>query len=317
VRISDVVGRNAGTAAGRAAAFAAGAGLAQLAYRWLCTDPPGREGTWDRTNHRRETVTLLEGPAFVAAAATAVAITPGLPLRARAAGVVALAAAGLTGLYDDLREVPAAGGTAKAKGLRGHLGALRAGEVTSGAVKIAGIGAGGLIGAGLLAEGPLADRAVDAILGGAVVAGYANLGNLLDLRPGRALKFGLLHAPLLLAPGAGGALVAGPLGAAAGLLPADLGERAMLGDSGANALGGVLGTAVLLQYGRAGRLAHLVVLVALTVASEKVSFTKVIAQTPPLRWVDELGRRPAIAPAESRAAAFPAVMPCPSLVAPA
>ena len=33
-------------------------------------------------------------------------------------------------------------------------------------------------------------------------------------------------------------------------------------------------------------------IVALTVASEKVSFTKVIAATPPLNWFDMLGRRP-------------------------
>ncbi len=77
----------------------------------------------------------------------------------------------------------------------------------------------------------------------------------------------------------------------------------MLGDAGANALGAALGTAVLVQYGRGGRLAHLAVLAALNLASEKVSFTKVIAATPPLRWADELGRRPA-APA-ARVPAFP------------
>jgi len=87
-------------------------------------------------------------------------------------------------------------------------------------------------------------------------------------------------------------LLAAPLGAAAALLPEDLGERAMLGDAGANALGALLGTAVLLRYGRAGQLAHLLVIAALTAASERVSFTKVIEATPALRWVDELGRRP-------------------------
>lgn len=274
---------------GRLAAAGVGAAAARAAYAGLSAAPPGGAALWERTNHRQERLTLLEGPAFAAGAAAAVALAPGLPARARVAGVVAVLGAGAFGAYDDLYEArPGAAPEPKSKGFAGHLGALRAGRVTSGALKIAGIGAAGLAAAALTSRGP-----VHALVGGAVVAGYANLANLLDLRPGRCLKFGLLHLPLLVDPTPAGALAAGPLGAAAALLPADLGERAMLGDCGANALGAALGTAVLLRYGLPGRLAHLVVLGSLTAASEKVSFTKVIASTPPLRWADELGRRPA------------------------
>ncbi len=74
------------------------------------------------------------------------------------------------------------------------------------------------------------------------------------------------------------------------LLPADLGEEIMLGDAGANALGALLGTAFVARAGTAGRLAALAGLVALTAASEKVSFTQVIQRTPGLRELDELGR---------------------------
>lgn len=42
-----------------------------------------------------------------------------------------------------------------------------------------------------------------------------------------------------------------------------------------------------------GRIAALTVIAGLTAASEKVSFTKVIANTPPLNKIDMLGRRPA------------------------
>ena len=66
----------------------------------------------------------------------------------------------------------------------------------------------------------------------------------------------------------------------------------MLGDSGANALGALIGVAVLARYDRIGRLAHLVAATALTLASEKVSFTRVIEQTPVLQRLDALGRRP-------------------------
>ena len=80
------------------------------------------------------------------------------------------------------------------------------------------------------------------------------------------------------------------MGAAAGLLPADLDEEIMLGDAGANALGALLGLALAARTGTAGRTVALAVLAGLTAASEKVSFTRVIQDTPWLRRLDELGR---------------------------
>jgi UDP-GlcNAc:undecaprenyl-phosphate/decaprenyl-phosphate GlcNAc-1-phosphate transferase len=66
----------------------------------------------------------------------------------------------------------------------------------------------------------------------------------------------------------------------------------MLGDAGANALGALLGAAVAAGLPRSARLAVLAGVVGLTAASEKVSFTKVIARTPALNKLDMLGRRP-------------------------
>jgi hypothetical protein len=65
----------------------------------------------------------------------------------------------------------------------------------------------------------------------------------------------------------------------------------MLGDTGANSAGALLGTALVQRTGRRGRWAALAVLTALTLASEKVSFTRVIESTPGLRELDALGRR--------------------------
>ncbi|MEN3304205.1 MAG: hypothetical protein V7603_407 [Micromonosporaceae bacterium] len=134
-----------------------------------------------------------------------------------------------------------------------------------------------------------AGAVVDVLLGAGVIAGTANLVNLLDLRPGRALKAGGALG-LALAGTRSGGIVAGPVGAAAALLPADLGEEVMLGDAGANALGALLGVALVADAGRARRAALLAVLAGLTAASEKVSFTKVIESTPVLRELDALGR---------------------------
>jgi hypothetical protein len=96
-------------------------------------------------------------------------------------------------------------------------------------------------------------------------------------------------------PGAARA-VAGPAGAALALLPEDLGERAMLGDAGANALGAMLGGAAAASLPRPARAAILAGIMGLTAASEVVSFTAVIERTPSLRWLDMLGRRPAAGP---------------------
>ena len=76
----------------------------------------------------------------------------GVSTRDRIALAVAGAGAAAFGSYDDLA------GNGASKGFRGHLGALRKGELTTGAVKIAGIGATGLA-AALIAGRPLARAA--------------------------------------------------------------------------------------------------------------------------------------------------------------
>jgi hypothetical protein len=268
------------------AGAALGAAAARVAYSLLTRRPPREEKLWLRTNHRGEPVTLLEGPAFVAGAVTAVAIAPGVPARMRVAAVFAGTAAGALGAYDDLA------GSGDSRGFKGHLSALAHGEVTTGAVKILGIGAAGLT-AAALAGTNRRGNAFDVLINGGLVAGTANLLNLFDLRPGRAIKVGALAG----LPGtlSGSAVAAAPFGAALALLPEDLGERAMLGDSGANALGALLGLSAA-HLPRTARLGLLAGVTALNAASEVVSFTKVIQATPALRWLDQLGRRPVVVP---------------------
>lgn len=267
---------------------------ARLAYAGLTRRPPGGEKAWARTNHRGEPVTLLEGPAVTLAAVAAVLAVPGLDGSQRLALALAGAGAGAVGCYDDLA------GTGDRHGFRGHLGALAKGEVTTGAIKIAGIGAAGLAASLLLsrreAGQPAIGRAADLVINAGLVAGAANLLNLFDLRPGRAIKVSMLAGAALAACGPGArAAASGPVGAAIALLPDDLAERAMLGDCGANAIGAMLGVAAAASLPRQARVAALAGVAGLTAASEKVSFTKVIARTPALRWLDLLGRRPAAA----------------------
>lgn len=195
--------------------------------------------------------------------------------------VVALGFFGL-GLLDDL-----AGG-AHARGFRGHIRAVARGELTGGAVKALGGAAVGLL-VGALWERSLGPALLDA----AVVALSANLVNLLDLRPGRAAKTFLLAWAALAWWGWGSAYIVLSLPVAAATLvwlAPDLGERGMLGDVGANLLGALVGAGVALSLTIRGRLVVLAVLVVLTAASERWSFSGAIDRFPPLRWLDRAGQ---------------------------
>jgi UDP-GlcNAc:undecaprenyl-phosphate/decaprenyl-phosphate GlcNAc-1-phosphate transferase len=192
---------------------------------------------------------------------------------------------GLLGLIDDLL------GTEGDRGFRGHLRALAKGRVTTGSIKIFGGAAVALV---LGANVPnVSGRRL--LADAALIALAANLANLLDRAPGRAIKVGLLAwIPIaFVARGdAVGIAIAPVMGAFCGLLGDDLREHLMLGDAGANVLGAVLGLAVVLDVGPGPRNFVLVGLILLTSAAEVVSFSSVIDRVPILRRFDAVGRLP-------------------------
>jgi hypothetical protein len=212
---------------------------------------------------------------------------------------------GLAGYIDDVDQGAHDGGKV-AKGLKGHLGALAHGQVTTGVIKIAGIGASALAASSLVGSKTtsVGGKAADLALNTVLIAGTANLANLLDLRPGRALKATVLVATPLSyfscaaakTPASGASaqrLLASGLNAAAiTALVEDLQETTMLGDTGANAAGALLGTSLAANDSWKLRLGTALGVVGLILASEKVSFSKVIAANPALNWLDQLWRRP-------------------------
>ncbi len=192
---------------------------------------------------------------------------------------------GLLGLVDDLL------GTEGDRGFRGHLRALAEGRVTTGVLKIFGGAAVALVLAANVSFVSGRRLLADAVL----IALAANLANLLDRAPGRAIKVGLLAwVPIAFVTGgdAVGVAIAPVIGAFCGLLGDDLREHMMLGDTGANVLGAVLGLAVVLDVGRGPRNFVLIGLVVLTLAAEAISFSAVIDRVPILRRLDALGRHP-------------------------
>ncbi|WP_367040436.1 hypothetical protein [Streptomyces sp. Je 1-332] len=243
----------------RCTALLAAAAVTRAATTALRSRPPGGVGRWQRKNYAGRTVELYAGPAAALGAAAGAVV---LPARARAAAALAVLSAGACGAYDDV-----AGEGDPRRGFRAHLGALRAGEVTSGAVKLFGVSAAGLAAGALLKERP-----VDKLLAGVVVAGAAHFVNLVDVRPGWAAGAVVaLGMPGLLRQGAAGALSAASVGAAAAVLPEDIGEHAMIGDAGAHALGAALGLAIAAGNGRTGLAVHAVGVVAAAAYGEKVS----------------------------------------------
>ncbi|MGK5547994.1 hypothetical protein ACSNOH_25165 [Streptomyces sp. URMC 127] len=240
------------------AAALGGAAVARGVYEAARRRRSPRAAVWERTNHAGRTVHLHAGPAAAAGTALALAVAPGLPPRSRAAGAAAVLAAAACGAYDDF-----AGAGDPRRGFRAHLGALRRGEVTSGAVKLIGIGAAACAAGAVVKERPL-DKALAAV----VIAGSAHLVNLLDVRPGRAAGAVLALAAPGLARRRSAPLAAAPVGAAAALIADDLAERTMLGDTGAHALGAGLGLAVVAGNGRAGLALHAAALVGTALAMD-------------------------------------------------
>jgi UDP-GlcNAc:undecaprenyl-phosphate/decaprenyl-phosphate GlcNAc-1-phosphate transferase len=189
----------------------------------------------------------------------------------------------LLGLLDDL-----VGSEMPARGWRGHARAAARGGLTTGAIKAAGslgLALFVLYGGGLSTGEYLLEVAV------LVVA--TNLFNLLDLRPGRSAKaLVLLGVGLLI-----GSMDADPLwvvGLFAGpilvLLPLDLREIGMLGDTGSNAIGAVAGVWLVLALDHTAQAIALAVMAVVTVYGEFRSIASVIDRTPGLRHLDSLGR---------------------------
>ncbi len=202
------------------------------------------------------------------------------------------------GMFDDL-----AGSGDPVKGFRGHVAALRRGEVTTGMLKLLGIGALSLVVAAQISGEPAMTPSYvgGLVLRASVMALCANEINLFDLRPARALKVYvllLLVSCVVLAGFAasikGAVSVVGvavlSLAPVVAVWPYDAREQGLMGDAGSNAMGAYLGFIVAASMPLAGQVVVAALLLAANVASERVSYSALIERTAPLRWLDRLGR---------------------------
>jgi UDP-GlcNAc:undecaprenyl-phosphate GlcNAc-1-phosphate transferase len=196
----------------------------------------------------------------------------------------------LLGLLDDFAGSGVFGNRpsgASPRGWRGHGGAIFTGGFSTGAVKA--VGSLGLA----LFIAPTDGSKWEYLLAAGVLVLATNLFNLLDLRPGRSIKaLVLLGAALTIGSTDVDSLWA--LGLFLGpiliLLPLDLRERGMLGDTGSNAIGAVAGIWLIATLDTTGQAIALGVMAVLTLYGEFRSISGFIERTPGLRHLDSLGR---------------------------
>lgn len=246
-----------------------------------------------RENYRGERVAFPSGLTIpIAAAIAMVAIGPlyeyvstdTLPDDIGIALVFVFGVAVL-GLIDDL----AGSAEGQPRGWRGHFGALRRGELSTGVFKAVGV-----LGLSLLVAALLVAKKDQYLLAAAVLVLATNVFNLLDLRPGRAGKaLVILGAGLWIGSGRVEPLqtVGIFLGPILVLLPLDLREVGMLGDTGSNVIGAVAGVWLVLTLTTALGLAIAAgVLALITLYGEFRSISAFIERTPGFRQLDLLGR---------------------------
>ncbi len=178
-------------------------------------------------------------------------------------------------------------------GFKGHIGSLLRGRLTTGGLKAS----GGFALAMFLAyfhSPAIADFIINTLL----IALFTNLINLLDLRPGRAVKGYFFFLMVIIGLAAGKVdwmLVAPLLGSVLYYFRFDLGARTMMGDAGSNVLGLSLGYFAVIFLPFWYRAGFLLFLVAMHIYTEKYSLSNTIEKVAWLRALDQWGRpKPAV-----------------------
>ena len=185
------------------------------------------------------------------------------------------------GILDDII------GNRDVSGLKGHFKSLLNGKLTTGGFKAL---FGGFI--GLVISIAISKNIYDIVINTLIIALSTNLMNLLDLRPGRAIKGYLVISIVLL-------FTLGEYTRNLLLLifpnviayfNQDLKAKAMMGDTGSNVLGISIGILFVMGYSLKVRLIWLAFLIFIHILTEKYSLTKIIESNKFLNFIDKLGR---------------------------
>ncbi|MCE5314831.1 MAG: hypothetical protein ABFD49_05735 [Armatimonadota bacterium] len=192
-----------------------------------------------------------------------------------------LGAMWMLGIIDDIW------GTRKVGGFKGHFRKLLLErKLTTGAAKAIGGGIVGIAAGWIVSDGDV----LRWILAAMLIPLASNILNLFDLRPGRAVAVFFLGLGVTCIA-VGGHFTAPWL---VGIIAAvtlmfsvvDSKGKAMMGDSGSNALGAALGLTMALNTGIVFQAVAIVVIAAVHLYSEKHSVSALIERNPALRAID-------------------------------
>ncbi|MDD4568738.1 MAG: glycosyltransferase [Tepidanaerobacteraceae bacterium] len=197
----------------------------------------------------------------------------------------AITAACLIGFIDDML------GARDVLGFKGHFRNLFKGRLTTGALKAI----VGLLVAFIISLF-LTSNLLETVTNMLIIALFTNFFNLLDLRPGRAVKvyifaFLVILANLIITHKTTAVFPFIPLvGSIIGYMPYDLKARCMMGDAGSNVLGISIGFLVVLTFSWHIKIAVLAFLIGIHIFTEKYSLTDLIKNNRFLNYLDNLGR---------------------------
>ncbi|MBM7555252.1 glycosyl transferase family 4 [Halanaerobacter jeridensis] len=131
---------------------------------------------------------------------------------------------------------------------------------------------------------------LSALVATLIVLLAANFINLLDVRPGRALKGFILLSGIGLFFSSNIILLMPILIMVLFFLPVDLKAEAMMGDVGANVLGAVGGVNFIINISSGGKILMLCGLIIINFCSEICSLSQLISGNKLLNFLDQLGR---------------------------
>lgn len=178
-------------------------------------------------------------------------------------------------------------GDNRMKGLKGHLEGIMEGYFSTGMLKLIITGV-----VGFIISGSYYHSFLDIIFHAILFCLCVNFINLLDLRPGRAIKgFALLVLILFISSRFQNIWIILPLLSSLSLyIKEEMAEVYMLGDTGSNLMGGILGMYAIKIEWYGIKYIFFVALLFLHSLAEFKSFSKIIESNPILKQMDRFGQ---------------------------